>query len=431
MNIFFALRYIMDNIQNNGGRRCDLAVIGGGAAGMMAAGRAAELGLRVILFEKNRTLGKKLLLTGKGRCNVTNNCTRDEFQGNVPRGGKFLLGAYSRFSAQDTMAFFENRGIPLVTERGGRVFPASQRAADIQSAIRRYISSNGVRIVHDNVIGIAAAEGRVRAVAAGRAEYPCLAALIATGGLSYPATGSTGDGYRFASELGHTLSGTRPSLVPLEADQGICAPLSGLSLKNVGLKIMNSGGKITYSDFGELLFTHFGLSGPTILSASAHIDFDRGAAYIAAIDLKPALPHEKLDKRLLRDIGAAPNAEMGTVIAGLEPKSLGHMILDICGIDRAQKAHALTRAQRALLVDRLKSFEIELYGPRPIDEAVITSGGVNLKEIDPRTMESKIVRGLYFAGEVIDADAYTGGFNLQIAFCTARCAAEAAAKDCI
>lgn len=402
----------------------DVVVIGGGAAGMFAAGSAAARGLRVCLIEKNDRLGKKLRITGKGRCNVTNDCTVQEVLSSIPTGGKFLYSAVSGFTPRDTMAFFENLGVPLKTERGNRVFPSSDNAVDIIAALRRYLNETGVVVMTGNAKHILTREERVSAVVTADDIIECSAAVLCTGGVSYPLTGSTGDGYRIASELGHHIIPPKASLVPLIAAPHICGQMQGLSLKNVGLKIWDTTEcpmpkKPIFEDFGEMLFTHFGVSGPLVLTASAHMRNFEQKTYALAIDLKPALDEKKLDTRLLRDFEKYANRDFSNALGDLAPKRMIPVLVELSGIPVDTKVHSVTRTQRTGFLKLLKDFRLNVEGPRPIEEAIITSGGVDVREINPKTMESKIVGGLYFAGEIIDADAYTGGFNLQIAWSTA------------
>lgn len=410
--------------------RTDLIVVGGGAAGMMAAGRAAELGLSVCLVEKNERLGRKLAITGKGRCNITNNCTVQELVASVPSNGRFLYGAVSAFTPQDTMAFFENLGVPVKTERGNRVFPVSDRALDVAQALEGWLRRNGCRVVRGEADSLLL-EGEA-AVGVRMKDSSVLhggAVLVACGGVSYPGTGSTGDGFRLAEQAGHTVTPLRPSLVPLIAGEEDCAELMGLSLRNIGLSVWDrKKKKEIYSDFGELLFTHFGLSGPVILSASSHIREMEPGRYEARIDLKPALTPEQLDARLRRDFGENKNRDFANSLGALLPRKLIPVAVRRSGIPGTLKCNAITREMRWDFLRLLKCFPFKVEGFRPIAEAIVTSGGVSVKELQPKTMESKLVRNLYFAGEVIDVDAYTGGFNLQIAFSTGRAAAEAAAR---
>ena len=408
-----------------------IVVIGGGAAGMMAAISAAEQGAQVTLLEPNERLGKKLNITGKGRCNVTNNTDIEGLLANIPRNGKFLYGAFTNFSSADTMAFFEALGVPLKTERGNRVFPVSDSAFDVSAALERRLKALKVQVLRDRASALEIEDGAVCGVVGERGRYSAQAVVLATGGVSYPATGSTGDGHRMAAEAGHTVTPLQGSLVPLQGiiAAGIpCVRLQGLSLRNVSLTVFENDKKI-YTDFGELLFTHFGVSGPLVLSASAHLRRWEGERYTIEIDLKPALDEQKLDARVLRDIGENPNREMGTIAAGLVPHSMAPVVLRRAGLTGSEKANSLTKEQRRALVQVLKHFTLELTGPRPVSEAIVTAGGVKVGEVTPNTMASKRVRGLYFAGEVLDVDAYTGGFNLQIAWATGYLAGLSAAES--
>lgn len=406
-----------------------IAVVGGGAAGLMAAIAAAEGGGQVTLLEPNDRLGKKLNITGKGRCNVTNNCSREELLQNIPRNGRFLYGAFARFDSRDAMAFFEKLGVPLKTERGNRVFPQSDCAFDVSGALRRRCERLGVKWVRDRAVSVDTAGGRVCGVTGQQGTYPAEAVILATGGVSYPGTGSTGDGHRLAAEAGHTVTPLRGSLVPL---QGVIAPgipcvrLQGLSLRNIGLTVFENNKKL-YTDFGELLFTHFGVSGPLILSASAHMRYFDKKQYRLEIDLKPALDEQQLDKRLLSDFGKYANHDFQNALDDLLPQKLIPVVVQLSEIPGRQKVHDLTREQRQSLLRVLKHFPVEISAPCPVEDAIVTSGGVKVSEIDPKSMESKLVKGLHFAGELIDTDAYTGGFNLQIAWATGRLAGQSAA----
>jgi len=404
-------------------QKTDVAVIGGGAAGLMTAGAAAARGLDVLLFEPNRCVGRKLGITGKGRCNVTNACPPGKVLENIPTNGSFLYSALSRFTPDDTMAFFESLGVELKVERGNRVFPCSDRAADIVNALRRYCADSGAAVVRERVVGIETDCARVRAVATPSGRYECSSAVICTGGLSYPLTGSTGDGYKLAKACGHTVIPQRPSLVPLSAAQDFCAQMQGLSLRNVSLTAFDSHGKKLFSDLGEMLFTHFGISGPLAISASAHMRDYEHERYHVLIDLKPGLDEKKLDDRILRDFAKYSNREFANSLGELLNRTMIPVVVRLSGIPGDEKVNSITRAQRRDLVRLIKNFRIDIAGPHSMDEAIITSGGICVKEIDPKTMESKLVHGLFFAGEVIDADAYTGGFNLQIAWSTAQAAA--------
>ena len=405
-----------------------VAVIGAGAAGMMAAITAAEAGADVTLFERNDRVGKKLRITGKGRCNVTNNCDNNEFLSNVPTNPRFLYASLSRFSTADTMAFFEDAGVPLKTERGKRVFPISDRAADIVSAMERRCREAGVTLVHRRVRGLIIEDGSVVGLKYGDGEENFDAVIVCTGGRSYSMTGSDGDGYRFATEAGHTITPLHPSLVPFVAEGKLCASLQGLSLKNVSLTIkMAESGKVVYEDFGEMLFTHYGITGPLVLSASAHLSDITPGKYEAYIDLKPALDEKTLDARILSDFSKYQNRDLINALDDLLPQKMIAPYIGLCGIDPRKKVNSITREEREKMVHILKGIRVKLNGFRPIEEAIVTRGGVSVKEIDPKTMQSKLVEGLYFAGEVLDVDAYTGGFNLQIAFSTATVAGTSAA----
>ena len=407
-----------------------VVIVGGGAAGMMAAIAAAENGAEVTLFERNDRLGKKLRITGKGRCNVTNDCDLNEFLTNVPTNPRFLYTALSRFSTEDTKAFFENAGVPLKTERGKRVFPQSDRAGDIVAALEKYCRTLGVHTVHKRVQNIIVREGRAVGVTTSDGETLADAVILCTGGKSYPKTGSDGDGYRFAEAAGHTVTPLSPSLVPLVAQGKLCASLQGLSLRNVSLRIAETAsGKTVYEDFGELLFTHYGLTGPTVLSASAHLSDIRPERYEAHIDLKPALDEKTLDARIRSDFDKYRNRDLLNALDDLLPQKLIAPFIGLCEIDGRKKVHSVTREERERMVRTLKCIRIPIRALRPIDEAIITRGGVSVREVDPKTMRSKIVSGLYFAGEILDVDAYTGGFNLQIAFSTAYAAGTAAAWE--
>ena len=402
----------------------DLIVVGGGPAGMFAAITAARKGAKVLLLEKNDRLGKKLLITGKGRCNVTNDCPAEEVLRNTPRNGRFLYSAMTAFPPESTKQFFENQGCPLKTERGNRVFPQSDRSASILDSLKQALADQGVTVKTGRVRQILTLEGAVSGVRTDGDEYTAPSVILATGGASYPATGSTGDGYAMAQKLGHRVIPAQGSLVPLETAGEDCRRMQGLSLRNVGVRLLDARGKVLYRDFGELLFTHFGVSGPTVLSASCHL---KGEGCCLVIDLKPALEEGKLDARILRDLELYQNRTMENALTDLLPRSMIPVVLDRLEIDPAMQANSLTKEKRRALVGLLKAFRVEITGKRPVAEAIITSGGVKVSEIDPKTMESKLVPGLFFAGEVIDCDAYTGGFNLQIAWATAFAAGRSAA----
>lgn len=404
-----------------------VVVIGGGAAGMMAAGCAAEHGAAVTLLEPNDRLGKKLLITGKGRCNVTNDCPWEDVLKNTPTNPRFLYSALSRFSPADARAFFEAHGCPLKTERGNRVFPVSDRSADVLAALERYLRQTGVQVRHMRATEIAVQDGAVCGVKTANGPIPADAVILATGGCSYPLTGSTGDGYRMAAALGHTIVEPVGSLVPLVERGHDCAAMQGLALKNVTLRLKNAKGKVVFEEFGELLFTHFGLSGPIVLSASAHMD-RKGEAFTVDLDLKPALDEKTLDERLLRDFEKYANRDFSHALDDLLPRSMIPVVIKRSGIPGEEKVHSVTKQQRHALLDILKHFTIDIVCKAPVEDAIVTSGGVKVREVDPATMESKLVRGLYFAGEVLDVDACTGGFNLQIAWATGRAAGLAAAQ---
>ena len=406
----------------------EIVVIGGGAAGMMAAICAAEQGGHVTLLEPNERLGKKLNITGKGRCNVTNNTELEMLLANTPKNGKFLYSAFSRFNGRDTMAFFEKLGVPLKTERGNRVFPVSDRAFDISGALERRLKQLKVALVRDKAVRLDIAEGAVGGVQGEKKTYPAEAVILATGGVSYPATGSTGEGHRMAAEAGHTVTPLQGSLVPLREKGSRCAQMQGLSLRNVSLTVFENNKKI-YTDFGEMLFTHFGVSGPLVLSASAHMRHFDKKSYRLEIDLKPALDEQMLDKRLLSDFEKHANSDFCNALNDLLPQKLIPVLVEDSGIPAHQKVHDITKEQRRTLLTLLKHFSVEIAGLRPVTDAIITSGGVKVSEINPTTMESKTVKGLYFAGELIDVDAYTGGFNLQIAWATGRTAGMSAANE--
>ena len=403
----------------------NVIVIGGGAAGLMAAGTAAANGNRVLLLERNERPGRKLMITGKGRCNVTNDCTLiNDLVANVPTNGRFLHGAFSRFMPADVMDFFEERGVPLKIERGNRVFPQSDRAADIVDALVRYCEETGVLIQKGRATALRIETGKVTGVETEAGELlPCDQAIVCTGGVSYPQTGSTGDGYALARQAGHKIAEPQPSLVSLVCHEGFCSDLQGLSLRNVAIHVFDETTyQEIYSDFGEMLFTHFGVSGPMILSASCHMKNMEKGRYRIHIDLKPALTHEQLDLRVQRDFAAASNKNFINALDALLPKKLVPVVVRLVGVKPATKVNQITRETRAKLVNLLKDLCVTVQGFRPVSEAIITRGGVQVKEVDPKTMQSKLCEGLFFAGEVLDVDAYTGGFNLQIAFATGHLA---------
>ncbi len=405
---------------------CELLVIGGGPAGMTAAGVAGENGVDTVLLERNEKVGRKLMITGKGRCNLSNNL-KDvaSLISNVPTNGRFLYAAFSKYMPSDVTEFFESRGVKLKVERGNRIFPVSDKSSDIVDCLRDYAKKNAV-IIQGRAVKLNTEKGRVKSVILESGEEIfAQKVIIATGGKSYPLTGSTGDGYHLARQAGHTIVAPVPSLVPLEIHEGFCSELMGLSLRNVSIKVLDTQkNKQIFEDFGEMLFTHFGVSGPLILSASAHMrDLDKGK-YKVIIDLKPALTTEQLDARILRDFSENTNKNFINALDALLPKKIVPVIVKLSGIPMALKVNQVTKEQRAVLVNLLKNLTLTITKFRPIEEAIITSGGVNTKEINPSTMESKLCEGLYFAGEVIDVDAYTGGFNLQIAFSTGHLAGE-------
>lgn len=400
-----------------------IIIIGGGAAGLTAA-YSANLkykgGAEITVLEKNERPGRKLMITGKGRCNVTNNCDIDTLISNVPKNGRFLYSAFSGFTPKDVAAFFESLGVPLKTERGNRVFPVSDKAADIVDALVNAAKRGGAKIINAAAEKILAENGAVTGVLLKGGEVlPADGVILATGGMSYPLTGSTGDGYKMAAALGHTVTELKPSLIPLTVHGGFVNRLSGLSLKNVTLSVYEEGKKKpVFRELGEMLFTHFGISGPLVLSASSHMRYIGKKQYTAFIDLKPGLSAEQLDNRVLRDFGEEKNRDFSNSLDKLLPKSLIPVIIVLSGIDPHLKVNQITREQRLSLCGAIKNMPLHITGTRPIEEAIITGGGISVKEINPKTMESKLVKGLYFAGEIIDADAYTGGFNLQIAFST-------------
>ena len=405
-----------------------IVVAGGGAAGMMAAICAARMGAYVTLIERNQKVGRKLYITGKGRCNVTNHCSPEEVRAAVPRNGKFLYSTLEHTPPAWVEEFFRNLGVELKVERGNRVFPQSDQAADIIDALFGELKRLRAPIVHDRLTQVLLEEGAVSGVRLeSGGEIACKAVILATGGLSYPATGSTGDGHRLAGALGHTVVDVKPSLVPLESPDPFCGQMQGLALKNVALTVKNQKKKTVFQEQGELLFTHFGLSGPLVLSASAHMrDFEKDR-YTCAIDLKPALDEATLDARLVRELTAGANRDMDNILGTLAPRLLIPVLLDRADISGNKKAHDLTKQERRRLLELFKCFTVSVSGPRPIEDAIVTSGGVKVSEVDPKSMGSKRVKGLYFAGELLDVDAYTGGFNLQIAWATGRAAGESAA----
>lgn len=395
-----------------------VVIIGGGAAGLMAAGRASELSKKTLVIEKNDRCARKVLITGKGRCNVTNNCDIETLLANIPNNPRFLYGAFNRFSPQDTMDFFESKGIKLKTERGNRVFPVSDKAKDIADALEKYAKDNGADIITDTVKSLWIEDGKLKGVITQHNDkIQAQSVVIATGGLSYPKCGSTGDGYKFAKQAGHTVCELKPSLIPIVTNEKWCKDLMGLSLKNVTLTV-KSGEKVIFNELGEMLFTHFGVSGPLVLSASSVMKDYQKESLTMHIDLKPALSEQQLDARILRDFKKYINKDFINSLGDLLPRKLIPVVVNLSGIPFTTKINQISRKQRATLIDIIKNLKLTVSGYRPIDEAIITSGGVKINEINPKTMESKLLSGLYFAGEVIDVDGFTGGFNLQIAFST-------------
>lgn len=397
----------------------DGIIIGGGPAGMFASIIAAQQGSKVLLLERNDRLGKKLLITGKGRCNVTNDCSAQEVLQNIPRNGRFLYSAMENYPPFKIMDFLETNGCLLKTERGNRVFPITDKSSSVLECLRNVMHRSGVHVRNERVKEILTDENCVTGVKTDRDVISARWVILATGGVSYPTTGSTGDGYEMARKLGHTIIEPEGSLVPLECAGNDCQDMQGLSLRNVGVKLLNAKNKVLYKDFGELLFTHFGISGPTVLSSSAHL---KGDNCRLIIDLKPALDEGKLNDRILRDLDQYKNRSMENALTDLLPRSMIPVVLRRLQIPGELQANSLTKQQRRGLVELLKNFSLEITGKRPVAEAIITSGGIKTSEIDPKTMASRKVPGLYFAGEIIDCDAYTGGFNLQIAWATAYAA---------
>ena len=403
-----------------------ICVIGGGAAGMMAAGTAVLYGADVTIFESTDRLGKKLAITGKGRCNLTNRCSTQEFLENVVNNPRFLYTALSEFDTESTISFFESLGVPLKTERGKRVFPVSDKAKDIVDAMRKY--AEGARIIYKKVSSVVQEDDESFSVFAGNERHSFDSVIIATGGKSYPLTGSDGSGYKIVQKLGHKITELTPSLVPIESKDEICKDLQGLSLKNVAITVRDENNNNLFSDFGEMMFTHFGVTGPMILSASSHLKKHDIQSLKLSIDLKPALDEKTLDNRVLSDFKAQNNKDFINALGGLLPTKLIEPFVRLVGVDPRKKVNNITKQERKTIVEKLKNLEISLYRFRPIEEAIITSGGVDVKEVNPKTMESKIKKGLFFAGEILDLDAYTGGYNLQIAFSTAYLAGKNAAE---
>lgn len=397
----------------------DLLVIGGGASGLLAAIFAARKGFNTVIVEKNNILGKKLLITGKGRCNVTNNCDSETVMKNIPTNPRFMFSALDGFSPADTIEFFEEQGVKLKTERGNRVFPQSDKSSDIVDTLVEVCKKSGVKIIHDNITSLIIENHSAVGAKGEKDTYSAQKVLIATGGMSYPKTGSTGDGYIFAKSAGHTIMPIRPSLVPLEIEEKEASQMMGLSLKNVTLSVYGNAKKPVFKEQGEMLFTHFGVSGPLVLSASSRMRKISKEQYKIVIDMKPALDINQLDKRILRDFTEAKNRDFQNSLGRLLPAKMIPVVVSLSGIDGTKKVNEITREERRRIVELIKNLTFTVKGFRPVEEGIITGGGVSVKEIDPKTMESKLVSNLYFAGEVIDVDAYTGGFNLQIAFSTA------------
>ncbi|MBP1564940.1 MAG: NAD(P)/FAD-dependent oxidoreductase [Oscillospiraceae bacterium] len=401
----------------------DSIIIGGGAAGAVAAITAAGYGRKVAVIEQNGKIGKKLRITGKGRCNVTNCCDIEELMKNIPVNNRFLYSSFSKFPPQSVMDFFEQAGVPLKVERGNRVFPVSDKAVDIVTALENEMKKNNVRLIKEKAVGLIINDGICCGVVTDKAQYSSETVLIATGGASYPLTGSTGDGYRFAQLAGHKITPIVPSLVPLETEEKYCRDLNGLALKNVSVTLTDKN-KPVFCELGEMSFTFFGVTGPLILTASSRIRNMEKDRYKILIDLKPGLSEEKLDKRIQRDFTEMSNSEFRGALVKLLPSKLIPVIVKLSGIVPDIRVNQITKAQRLELVRLIKKFPLTISDFRPVEEAIVTSGGVNIKEVDPKTMESKLVKGLYFAGEVLDVDGYTGGFNLQIAFSTGYVAGE-------
>ncbi len=404
----------------------NVLIIGGGAAGCIAAGAAARQGHTVTVVERNPPPARKVMITGKGRCNVTNNCSVDRFIAHVPENGRFLYSALTAFTPQDMMALLEDMGVPLKTERGDRVFPCSDKAVDVVDGLVKYARSGGARFMQGRATALLMDNGACVGVRLEDGQtLPGDKVIVATGGCSYPGTGSTGDGYELARQAGHTIVSPRPSLVALESSDVFCMDMQGLSLKNCGLQVKdNTTGKTIYTDLGEMLFTHFGVSGPMVLSASAHMRQMEAGRYTLHIDWKPGLTAEQLDTRLLRDLAERNNWDLSNALGKLLPRLLIPVMLRLCRINPQKKCNALTREERLRLVVTIKDMPVGISGFRPLSEAIVTAGGVSVKEVNARTMESRLLNGLYFAGEVLDVDAYTGGFNLQIAFSTGMAAGQ-------
>ncbi len=399
-------------------------VVGGGAAGLMAAGVLAQRGANVILIEKNDFLGKKIRITGKGRCNITNNADIEDFFANIPTNSKFLYSALYGFTNTDLINLLNSLGLETKVERGGRIFPVSDNAKDVVDTLKKFALKPNVKVITSTVKKLIVENDVVKGVICSEGKINADSVIIATGGKSYPLTGSTGDGYKLAKSVGHTIIEPKPSLVPIVTNEKWVSNIMGLSLKNVELTVFNKKNKKVFSDFGEMLFTHFGISGPIVLSSSAHMKNIEKENYRIEIDLKPALTEEQLDKRILRDFEKFSRKHLINALDELLPKTLIPVIIELSGILPHKEVNTVTKSERMELVKLLKGLPLTVKGFRPIEEAIVTSGGVKVGEINPSTMESKLVSGLYFAGEVIDVDAYTGGFNLQIAFSTGHLAGE-------
>ncbi len=402
-----------------------VVVIGGGASGMMAGIFASYSGDNVIILEKNQKIGRKLYITGKGRCNVTNNCDIETVIANTPTNSRFLYSALNRFSPQDTMDFFEANGVPLKTERGNRVFPVSDKAEDIVDTLFKVSKQAGCKIINEKAEDIIIENHSITGVKTSKRIIHCDKIIVACGGKSYPLTGSDGDGYKFAKKAGHNIIPLKPSLVPLESDDKFCKEMSGLQLKNIAVSLIdnNTNSKI-YDDFGEMFFTCYGISGAVILSASSHIRKTPLKRYSISIDLKPALSEEQLNARLIREFNKNHTKEYTDILHSLLPLRMIDVFARLSEISPHKKCSEITKTERYRIISLLKNFRVSINGFRPIEEAIVTSGGVDTKEINPKTMQSKLIKGLYFAGEVIDFDCYTGGFNLQSAFATGVLAGE-------
>lgn len=407
----------------------DVIVIGAGAAGMMAAVTAARNGAKTAVIEPNEKVGRKLAITGKGRCNLTNNSDNENILKNIPRNPRFMYSALSMFSAEDTMNFFEWRGVALKTERGNRVFPVSDKAYDIVDALFFAMKDEGVTLIRGRVTDILTEDSTVKGVKTESGNILGDRVILATGGMSYPVTGSTGDGYKLAERLGHTVTELKPSLVPLETREN-CAEMMGLSLKNVTLTLRdNEKNKNVFSEMGEMLFTHFGISGPLVLSASSRMDKVTEGKYTALIDLKPALDMQQLEKRIMRDFDERKNMQLDNALRKLLPEKIILPLLKKTEVSPTKQVNSVTKAERGAILSAIKAFSLSVTAYRPISEAIITDGGISVKEINPKTMESKLIKGLYFAGEIIDVTGFTGGYNLQIAFSTGYAAGVAAAES--